>query len=100
PRPSASALFPYTTLFRSGHWLLEQGAVRGAVENAQAAAFIQSQEALAPLFRKDLGDGAIAQLEAAHVFQLGLAVFAAHHEPLAKDRKSTRLNSSHVSISY
>ena len=55
--------------------------MRGAVEHAQVAGGIQGEEALAALFGEDLHDGAVGQLEAADVLQLG-AVFAARHEPL------------------
>ncbi len=39
---------------------LEQGAMRGAVENADAAGVIQREEALAALLRQDLADRAVA----------------------------------------
>src|SRR5436309_9597824 len=62
--PPRSTLFPYTTLFRSGHH--------------------------ADIERADVD----AQLE-------GVGRHHGAHAPLAKpDRKSTRLNSSHVKISY
>src|SRR5437868_8622816 len=69
-RPPRSTLFPYTTLFRSG----EAGAApAGAVAG-----------------RDDLGVGA---------FGLGHSGFEGR-DVGGGDRKSTRLNSSHVSISY
>src|SRR5437868_12607269 len=71
-RPPRSTLFPYTTLFRSGVMLAVGVRLR----------------------RWDFGRG---------VAVLGRLVrpssrLSAHRTPL--DRKSTRLNSSHVSISY
>src|SRR5437868_8394145 len=77
PRPS-STLFPYTTLFRS-----------------RFLAFIADLRAL---------EGARREQRLAHVIehlQLG-GVLDQTIETLSKglDRKSTRLNSSHVSISY
>src|SRR3712207_8601175 len=75
-RPPRSTLFPYTTLFRSG----------------------RTEEELAGLPLADLH-----RFE--HVeHELGLHYLSLHHPaPLssrARDRKSTRLNSSHTVISY
>src|SRR5690606_41828349 len=81
-RPPRSTLFPYTTLFRS------------AVENG---ADLEALEALA---------GRLAQLLLEHAPAAdhdALAALARGHgelEHAAEDRKSTRLNSSHVKISY
>src|SRR5256885_11340781 len=72
-RPPRSTLFPYTTLFRS----LEQA----EQEMAQAIAEAQAQ---------------LAHEQLARVEQI-VAGFA---ERQKKDRKSTRLNSSHLVISY
>src|SRR2546426_8940844 len=75
-RPPRSTLFPYTTLFRSGD---------GAAVH---------------------GDGAVPwrqQADAhAHGGRLAGAVAAqqAEEPAIAQDRKSTRLNSSHLVISY
>src|SRR5258705_3432604 len=73
-RPPRSTLFPYTTLFRSHVVVHHLGHVAG----------------------HDLADGACAHLlgRAGHedVDELGAAD--------AVDRKSTRLNSSHLGISY
>src|SRR5438309_8881958 len=65
PRPPTSTLFPYTTLFRSGHQRAEQPLAR------------RHQE-------KDQQPQRLDRAAAAH----------------GADRKSTRLNSSHSSISY
>src|SRR3712207_8208887 len=73
-RPPRSTLFPYTTLFRS-----DAGSPRD-----QLSPFWVSQEPLSYL-----GWGKTTQLG----YGLGLAMGA-------KDRKSTRLNSSHANISY
>src|SRR5690348_17802738 len=75
-RPPRSTLFPYTTLFRSRLQLVLLQ-VPGA---AQLAA--QSRRDRARQGR----DGEVHVLRAAH--------------PPGQDRKSTRLNSSHPSISY
>src|SRR5699024_12358990 len=77
--------FPYTTLFRSVH-----------AGDAQAVKLLYE-----PLFQ-----GALPGKAAAWCFTaLGLAALPQHTGapeglPAGGDRKSTRLNSSHVSISY
>src|SRR5256885_5174040 len=81
-RPPRSTLFPYTTLFRS---------LQPALDGQRA-----------PVGR---GPG-IAEVEAAHVLVAGRrhAVGAADEDAApghgGLDRKSTRLNSSHLVISY
>src|SRR5437667_3173829 len=71
-RPPSSTLFPYTTLFRSP--FLGFGSVPGFE---------------APMISITLPDGSARQFDK--------AVTAAE---VAADRKSTRLNSSHITISY
>src|SRR3989442_2960055 len=73
-RPPRSTLFPYTTLFRSGQRTQQAGG--GLVER---------------LKRRDAPDAVIdpRATPPEHVRQ-----------PAGQDRKSTRLNSSHVRISY
>src|SRR5437868_7927267 len=70
PRPPRSTLFPYTTLFRSTEHRTHQA------ENSE----LMTRDDLLDLFRKSS-----ALLE---------------RDRAGQDRKSTRLNSSHVSISY
>src|SRR3712207_8641648 len=72
-RPPRSTLFPYTTLFRSARDVaVHQVLGRAPAEgHDDPAAEICRVEAVAVLFR-----------------------------PLERDRKSTRLNSSHANISY
>src|SRR5258705_2015700 len=82
-RPPRSTLFPYTTLFRSILDLLVLGG---------------------------LGDDPQVDQEGQHVVLLGRRVhlreagaeflFGQSDVALAEDRKSTRLNSSHLGISY
>src|SRR3989442_4805342 len=78
-RPPRSTLFPYTTLFRS--WLcVEWAACRSGLEQlARDDEFLHLGRALVDAQRADL------------------AVQRLHRHA---DRKSTRLNSSHVRISY
>src|SRR5690348_17646765 len=81
-RQSSPILFPYSTLFRSDAQI---GQLRGALRDAEIA-----------INRND-ADAAIRALAAAQ------RVAGGRH-PLIRaatqDRKSTRLNSSHPSISY
>src|SRR3989442_7533778 len=74
-RPPRSTLFPYTTLFRSSNLDL----------TSQASLFEDELRGLLP--------GAVALVEGAKVLFRG-------PRSSSSDRKSTRLNSSHVRISY
>src|SRR5256885_11774492 len=88
-RPPRSTLFPYTTLFRSAA-MLENTLVNATVCNAAASD--------PTLLASDLAD---------YVVRKGMPFRQAHHLvgavvalAEAADRKSTRLNSSHLVISY
>src|SRR5690349_22552631 len=79
-RPPRSTLFPYTTLFRSPGWHVEGVEFLGC--------------------RPGLGHHADPVVRLGALFP---AVGQVHHrrqDPVRLDRKSTRLNSSHVEISY
>src|SRR3989442_5033924 len=88
-RPPRSTLFPYTTLFRSSFTvqMLDTREQLHAFEKAKLRSYEKTRESLMPAYdtkalpEKDLKD-LIAFLLA------------------ARDPKSTRLNSSHVRISY
>src|SRR3712207_6977332 len=85
-RPPRSTLFPYTTLFRSG-W---------ALGGEQSGHIIDTSFVPA-------GDGtaaALLALEALGGRGAALADRRAMRKLPQKDRKSTRLNSSHANISY
>src|SRR4051794_41408741 len=86
-RPPSSTLFPYTTLFRSLH-------------DAVVARWPDRFSAFATLPTSD-PDAAAAELEYA-VRELGFvgALINGTTGGRFLDRKSTRLNSSHPSISY
>src|SRR5689334_24797937 len=85
-RPPRSTLFPYTTLFRSR--------MLGQMFDAKASDFGRC------LTKAD-ADAANAALERAHAeFASRDPRTAAEVARLFPDRKSTRLNSSHSSISY
>src|SRR5690349_23684228 len=77
-RPPRSTLFPYTTLFRSG--VGRRRAVRGSASRS-----LSSREDRRPAhFTPSSSSAAVPNIEVG----------------MATDRKSTRLNSSHVEISY
>src|SRR3712207_7223163 len=80
-RPPRSTLFPYTTLFRSR--VCADAAVALYVVHARAAGGAVRHDAAAALVGR--------QKEVAGAGQLRL---------VGRDRKSTRLNSSHANISY
>src|SRR5436309_9827629 len=82
PRPPRSTLFPYTTLFRSDISQMMAGVAR-------CSRHIPSQH---PLATVETG----TEEDVDETLHMGLG--AGRHPP--PDRKSTRLNSSHVKISY
>src|SRR5690349_22458264 len=75
-RPPRSTLFPYTTLFRSSAWR------RTRLRDAQGRVFLPSHGRHAPASTRPP--------------RRGCKIAPRPRE----DRKSTRLNSSHVEISY
>src|SRR5690349_23047345 len=89
PPPPRSTLFPYTTLFRSASGVTGAGSIFAVQNNAEPA--------LATL-RYRLKN---ATLEAAEKeFESAGKKFNRGSFLVEGDRKSTRLNSSHVEISY
>src|SRR3712207_8830737 len=95
-RPPRSTLFPYTTLFRSA-WS-RGGLCAGARVRGDARAMV-------PLTDPRLVTRTHAVVEPIHARRAsGVVVDTVHVEDgdvgLGRDRKSTRLNSSHANISY
>src|SRR5690348_17776739 len=90
PPPPRSTLFPYTTLFRSDVQL-----THGIAET------LQQLDKEPPEFRNQVAKFLDA-LVSHYVFDGGRLVVAhaGMKEEMQGDRKSTRLNSSHPSISY
>src|SRR5206468_12614118 len=89
PPPRRSTLFPYTTLFRSGTNVSSQARQgRASPRHLQTPRFkrIQVWRELADSRRAGLQDDELEPL--------------AQEAPTRRDRKSTRLNSSHDQISY
>src|SRR3712207_8808163 len=76
-RPPRSTLFPYTTLFRSWAWLGWPGADVAAV--LDSASWVPAIGLTGTFLLLTFPDGTL---------------------PSPRDRKSTRLNSSHANISY
>src|SRR5690348_17898509 len=85
-RPPRSTLFPYTTLFRSAHELQNAAQLLAHDFGFRAAVASGDQATM----QSALGNAA-ARLRLRSAF-----IVTAE----GKDRKSTRLNSSHPSISY
>src|SRR5438067_3413837 len=89
PPPPISTLFPYTTLFRSHIFLREPFGHR--IYNLRA------QDESDTDHRTDDSEGSRPRVKlVTHIDRDQWAKAAKHKQ----DRKSTRLNSSHVSISY
>src|SRR3712207_7349365 len=87
-RPPRSTLFPYTTLFRS-----EAATVAAApAEGVAAVAYVRPHDV--EVSREGNGESILARVD--HVSFAGPFV----HAQMTRDRKSTRLNSSHDNISY
>src|SRR5690349_22900776 len=85
-RPPRSTLFPYTTLFRSDLGVRFDGPGDGGGVTAVHERELESET------RPDVGHLPV---------RAAVYVLAAHDViPGRQDRKSTRLNSSHVEISY
>src|SRR3989442_11849258 len=82
-RPPRSTLFPYTTLFRSYRAPLVIGRIVDVLTDLHPAVLAHRQDAV--ILEQRLGARAGLRLD--HVLEV-------------QDRKSTRLNSSHVRISY
>src|SRR3712207_9301082 len=97
-RPPRSALFPYTTLFRSG---VEHDGLRRhqGRHNLRVPVPPPEEQGSADGARRDgLFDRHVLVVEAAHEAQLD--ELPAQLDLGLQDRKSTRLNSSHANISY
>src|SRR2546430_10148196 len=88
-RPPRSTLFPYTTLFRSEPQLDQDKTVKEIVEEGkkELVAMLREYDAVS----NKMGEATPDELEKLIEKQAQLQ---------EKDRKSTRLNSSHSQISY
>src|SRR3712207_8787237 len=89
-RPPRSTLFPYTTLFRSP---VRLAALAGDLHGLPERVVVVEAHVLAQV---DVGRARVA---ADHQHVLVVRAGAGLRE-VGRDRKSTRLNSSHANISY
>src|SRR3712207_7867618 len=89
-RPPRSTLFPYTTLFRSD---LQTYLPDCLMVKVDVASMANSLEVRAPLLYHDF-------VEFASRIPPELKLNGNEGKIIFKDRKSTRLNSSHANISY
>src|SRR3712207_8982775 len=91
-RPPRSTLFPYTTLFRS------LGSRGGGLLRAGHAGVLSRSFVRGVL---ELVDGARrGAVRSPGTGRSGAVLFPVRCDPGCRDRKSTRLNSSHANISY
>src|SRR5690242_21389244 len=96
-RPPSSTLFPYTTLFRSKRGSRNRDKARRTVARIHARIADRRRD-----FTHQLSTRIIRENQTICVESLRVKAMV-KHPTLAKaiqDRKSTRLNSSHMSISY
>src|SRR5207253_4593450 len=94
PRPTTRyTLFPYTTLFRSREIVTLASTVSAPIE-VNLFHRTPEREKLIARHLKKFGAKEILGMGSATMTIGGIS------SPRAKDRKSTRLNSSHVAISY
>src|SRR3712207_7363504 len=91
-RPPRSTLFPYTTLFRSA--IVLQTVTRSKLAHAVRGVVLESPVVE---WRSALAFQAKA-MRLPRVVRDGVVTLIG--SPVARDRKSTRLNSSHANISY
>src|SRR3712207_7935387 len=87
-RPPRSTLFPYTTLFRS---IGLATARKAAQQGARVVIASRNAEAL---------EQAASRIKAEGGQALGVETDVTDAAQVERDRKSTRLNSSHANISY
>src|SRR5699024_11907675 len=96
PHQPTIPLFPYTTLFRSGHnAFFDHGFVKAAV--ARTGIKRDPFHPFSCFDTASLAGLALGQTVLATACEMAGIPFDANQ---AQDRKSTRLNSSHASISY
>src|SRR2546426_9647121 len=97
-RPPRSTLFPYTTLFRSQfhmgdfvcHYTGHLSLIVGSLQNAAV-------DVNEPTRQRERVDGTVVD---ALELILKIMVRRVRRQAATQDRKSTRLNSSHLVISY
>src|SRR3712207_7713431 len=93
-RPPRSTLFPYTTLFRSGRRPSRRSREGGTQDGEEDGEGPPGQE------EDQVSSSKGAKLAYRPIGLLGGVLAGVVSGALFKDRKSTRLNSSHANISY
>src|SRR5437660_9331937 len=88
PPPPTSTLFPYTTLFRSRADVTSNPTLPRTNENVQTQIALEHPGVTTVSILPSATDAAIKTFDNPHWIYVN------------RDRKSTRLNSSHVAISY
>src|SRR5256885_12110735 len=90
-RPPRSTLFPYTTLFRSRRAFVEEfGRLRVQLIRLHEVGLMEPRHVAGSCRRRSIGEGMGREPREERRSVLGAEA----------DRKSTRLNSSHLVISY
>src|SRR5699024_12857830 len=92
-RPPRPTLFPYTTLFRSPGVQAEEALLRQPEHLLRRHIRLKESLPREPCLL-------LSRRTPARVQRANRPADHCHHRRLYRDRKSTRLNSSHVSISY
>src|SRR5205814_10301158 len=96
--PTRPPLFPYTTLFRSDR---VQNFFQDRAQRARAEVLLQ--RGVGDLVQRFAGEVELNLVQRAEPLVLGdhrLARLREDAHEIVRDRKSTRLNSSHLGISY
>src|SRR3712207_9584754 len=97
-RPPRSTLFPYTTLFRSLLVVAEADQVQRAAADSALGHGVD-QRVVAPVRHPDLRRAHLVH-GGVQLRPVGVVADDQRQLDAARDRKSTRLNSSHANISY
>src|SRR2546430_15480202 len=97
-RPPRSTLFPYTTLFRSHPRIGPEPDLHGGGEVRDLALVVAGAMSLRVVPRRF--DVAVPHVRTRDLEALGRHQAVEHGGDPLRDRKSTRLNSSHSQISY
>src|SRR5207302_7634993 len=98
PPPPTSTLFPYTTLFRSVVTHLRRDPVlHGCLRNEPRAQMLRRRRVRAQRRRQGGPQRRMGRRSEAHE---SIQHWLCARGECLRDRKSTRLNSSHVKISY
>src|SRR3712207_9046028 len=97
-RPPRSTLFPYTTLFRSLATLLGARGLMRAISTEGSETYLVASDAFNSFGKGQLFGIAYPVFLVVALFGLGMVLLA--RTRFGRDRKSTRLNSSHANISY